>query len=227
MTQSDKPLDNLEQANQRIAELEQELADRNELLKSTHHRVKNNLQVISSLLSLQSNYIKDNEAREKFTKCRNRVAAIGLVHEELHRNRDYTGLEISSYLKKLIDQLKMTQPKSAFLSASYSGPEYGLGISKVIPLGLLVNELVSNVFQHAFDDHQKGNLDISLELSGDQLELKVKDNGKGLPEGFDPDISGNLGMGLVTSLAQQLQGKLEVSTEEGTEFKITFPADDN
>lgn len=196
------------------------------LLREIHHRVKNNLQVVMSLLALQGTYINNKRMAEILRECQNRIKSMSLIHEKLYLARDMSDLSVQEYATKLI--------RSLFISygAEENGITYDLNmgalrmdIETAVPCGLIITELVSNALKHAFCGGRGGSVKVDMKkLSGGLFELVVQDNGCGLPKGKDYRDASTLGMQLITTLAEdQLRGKLTVtSTAKGTGFKITF-----
>lgn len=207
------------------ANLLKSLTEKETLLKEVHHRVKNNLQVISSLLHLQSTRLPDRETAGAFKDSINRIKSMAAIHETLYRSIDIARVNFDNYVKSL---------------AGILYESYGIGIGRVslntdvqnisfeidtaVPVGLVINELVSNALKHAFPDNRKGSIMISLrKTDGGHYELSVSDDGVGLPNEFDLDKSASLGMHLIHNLVKgQLQGNLEIKRDGGTTFKITF-----
>jgi PAS domain S-box-containing protein len=201
------------------------LKEKEILLKEIHHRVKNNFQVIMSLFNLQSDLIDNPDVLKIFIESRNRIKSMALIHELLYKENNFSSIDIKSYTQKLI----------AFLKESYTDVNTGikilfdiddiqLDIEKIIPCGLIINELVSNSFKHAFPNELKGEVIISFKKIDDvQYSLIVRNNGIPLPEEFDIKNLKSLGMLLVQTLTKQIHGELYIySTKEGTEFKIIF-----
>jgi PAS domain S-box-containing protein len=195
------------------------------LLKEIHHRVKNNLQIIHSLLNLQSGYIRDVKALEMFKECQNRVKSMAIIHEVLYQSKDLARVTFEDYIKSLGGNLfRAYGANSKPLELEIRVQEVMLDIDTAIPCGLIINELVSNSLKYAFTEGKKGKITIDMHPEGtDRLVLIVRDNGVGLPEGLDFRHTETLGMQLVNTLTEQLKGNLEVKRAEGTEFKITFP----
>ena len=208
-------------------EIKASLKEKNLLLKEIHHRVKNNLQVISSLLGLQAKHIKDKQALKMFEASKNRVRSMGLIHEELYRSKDFTNIDFASYIKNLTDQLVKTYIiDSGKIELDVKVEDVSLGIDQAIPIGLVINELVSNALKYAFPPSFKGKGKIELTLcsmEAGEIELIVKDNGVGIPK--EPDIrkTESLGMQLVYIMAEdQLDGKVTLDRRRGTKFTIRF-----
>ena len=194
------------------------------LLKEVHHRVKNNLQVISSLLYLQSTYVADRGTLEILTESQNRVKSIALIHEKLYRSEDLEKLDFGEYVRDLLADLIRTyrvQQDSIAVHTRIEGAR--LGIDTAIPCGLIINELVSNAFKHAFPPGGTGEVWIDLHPAQDRrYVLSVRDSGAGLPKDFDWRRSKSLGLKLVTDLTKQLEGEVQVCSDAGTTFTITF-----
>lgn len=210
-------------------ELQDSLKEKEVLLKEIHHRVKNNLQIITSLLYLQSLKIEDEETKEIFKDSQNRVKSLALVHEKLYQSKDLARIDFSDYLKNLSNFIFTTYKTNVpNLHIDYDLDEVFLSVEVSVPLGLIINELLSNALKYAFRGHQ---IDISSyprillrlkKLNGSEYIISISDNGAGLKDNFDIDESESLGLKLVTSLVQQIEGKLEIHPKNDTEFKITF-----
>ena len=200
------------------------LQEKEILLKEIHHRVKNNLQVISSLLSMQGRAIKDPDMRAKFKDSEGRVKSMALIHEKLYRSDDLAKVDYADYVQNLISYLRRTYMTNAQSVTILSDIEaVKLGVDLAVPCGLIINELVSNSLKHAFPDGGQGEITISFrEVSPGEFTLKIKDNGIGFPENFDLQTSTSLGMQLVTTLAAQISGKLTIERSGGTLFTVSF-----
>jgi PAS domain S-box-containing protein len=206
--------------------------------KEIHHRIKNNLQIISSLLDLQAykfkgrKDIKDSEMLDAFSESQNRVKSMALIHEELHRGERFDKLNFSEYIKKLADNLVLTyRLGNTDISLNKDLEEdLFLDMDTAIPLGTIINELISNSFKYAFPGRDKGEIRIKLHKEENKCEdckstnfiLSVSDNGVGIPENFDIKNLDSLGLRLVTSLVEQLDGELELKRNSGTELIIRF-----
>jgi two-component system CheB/CheR fusion protein len=193
------------------------------LLKEIHHRVKNNLQIISSLLNLQSGYVKDPEAIEVFKETQSRIRSMSLIHEQLYKNMELVNIDFNNYIQNLIPYLFHTFGAENRISLKTTGDDIWLNIDTVIPCGLIVNELVSNSLKHAFPGDRKGEVYVGINSNGDgQYVLIVGDNGVGFPEDLDFRSTKSLGLQLVLMLVEQIEGKIELDRTNGTEFKIRF-----
>ena len=206
------------------SQLKESLRDKETLIMEVHHRVKNNLQVVQSLLSLQSMQVQDAEARGYFNESENRVQAISMIHEKLYRSEDLSSLELSEYVNDLVRELILSfGVSSSDVTVNVDIPEREMDIDALIPCGLIINELVSNAFKYAFPSGAKGSLHISIKPTPEGMtELVVRDDGPGLVTGFDISSTRSLGLRLVNSLVRQLKGVLEIKQEGGVEFRIVF-----
>ena len=199
------------------------LQEKEVLLKEIHHRVKNNLQVISSILHLQGRKIDDPRYRHIFGECQDRVRTMALVHEKLCRSPSLSAIDLAEEVRDLV----------SMLSSSHARPNVRLevqaesavsDIHTAVPVGLLVNELVSNALKHAFPDGRGGRVNVTLRrLEPERLLLSVRDDGTGLPEGFDWDSASSLGLTTIQALARQIRASVEVRHQGGAEFALTFP----
>ncbi len=205
-------------------ELRQALNDKDLLMREVHHRVKNNLAVIQSLLSLQMQDISDDKTKAYFVDARNRVKSMTIIHEMLHRSGDITRLSSLEFIRKLVKTLFSNyKTKTNHIKLQYDIDNIELDVDTMIPMGLIINELVSNALKYAFPDETKGKLDISMKARDDaSYELVIKDSGVGLPEDFDMQKVTSLGLMIVNSLSGQINGALEVSGSDGAEFRIIF-----
>ena len=204
------------------------LREKETLLKEVHHRVKNNLQVISSLINMQMRQVADASARAALQECQSRVQAIGLIHEKLYQFEDYSRVPFSEYVRSLastIFQATGIAPSAVALDLQIE--TLWLAIDKAIPCGLILNELITNALKHAFPSERRGVIHVALRRESDaELMLSVADDGVGMPIDFHIETSNTLGMQLVSTLVEQLEGRLEISREDsGTKFRITFPTE--
>jgi two-component sensor histidine kinase len=205
------------------------LEEKEVLLKEIHHRVKNNLQVISSLLSLQAGSSQDPETLRLLRESHTRVKSIALIHEKLYQSPNLTQVDIQHYIRSLTEYLCTSyglDPEKIRLRLDLE--QAYLGIGTAIPCGLIINELVSNALKHAFPGDREGEIYVGLHRKGDgEYALVVKDNGIGLPEDLDFPHANTLGMELVGSLVEQLDGRACWSTCSGTNVCISFPVPPN
>ncbi len=213
------------------------LHEKEVLLKEIHHRVKNNMQVISSLLSLQAGYIQNPEALRLFKESENRIRSMALVHEKLYQTEDLTKIDFAEYIPSLTNHLMSSYANANTAIALRLNIEHiTLGLDAAIPCGLIINELVSNALKHAFGKQERGDITIDFHRKDRRrdddgsLVLRVQDNGVGLPEKFDFRQGASLGLKLVVSLTKQLKGKIthHNPASRGAEFRIEFkPAETN
>lgn len=204
------------------------LHEKEMLLKEIHHRVKNNLQIISSLLNLQSVHSDDKKLRPLLQESQNRVRTMALIHEKLYRAENLSVIDFGVYIRELARYLfRSYQVGASCIRLKVDTDEITFGIDTAVPCGLLLNELVSNALKHAFPDNREGELAITLRRIDDMnFILTVADTGVGLPEGFDCERAATLGMELIWSLTKQLDGKLEINSTGGAAFVITFKRQD-
>ncbi len=205
-------------------EISAALREKELLLKEIHHRVKNNIQVIASLLNMQARTVADNGTREVLREAQNRVKSIALVHEKLYQSRSLDHIDYFDYLKKISRHLYESYGVSAkTVTVNIHAENISLHIDKAVPCSLIINELLSNAFKHAFPDGRKGDIWITIRKDGESLVLLYHDNGIGLPENLSPERAESLGMRLLHGLTRQLHGTIEISGLEGTSITITFP----
>ncbi|PSO51411.1 MAG: hypothetical protein BRC33_00355 [Cyanobacteria bacterium SW_9_44_58] len=208
-------------------QLKASLEEKELLLKEVHHRVKNNLQVISSIFSLQSQTIEDEQALAILEESQNRISSMALVHEKLYQAANLANIDFAEYIRDLTYNLLASyNVNSDWIQTEMNIESIPLNLDSAIPCGLLINELVSNSLKHGFPDQRSGTIYIFLGGKDEQAEtlcLKVEDDGVGLPEGFDPHKAASLGISLISSLTQQLRGTLKFQNNPGASFEITFP----
>ncbi|WP_420575363.1 tetratricopeptide repeat protein [Ekhidna sp.] len=200
------------------------LSEKEALLKEIHHRVKNNLQVISSLLNMQSRGTEDEGMKEAIREGQARVKAMSLIHQKLYQNENISEIDFEDYSQQLLSQLDAVYKKAEKqVKHAIDVKGISLDIDTAVPLGLILNELISNAYKYAFDDVDEGELKITLERTDDKhLQLEVADNGIGLPADFNIDTAKSLGLKLVNILTKQLKGTLQIERGTGTRFLIQF-----
>ncbi|PKL66587.1 MAG: hypothetical protein CVV28_09290 [Methanobacteriales archaeon HGW-Methanobacteriales-1] len=197
------------------------LEEKDVLLREIHHRVKNNMQIISSLLSLESSNVFDKRDVGLFTIVQDRVKSIALIHDNLYQSEDLSSIKFEDYIKNLSSQLFSTYTRNSNIKLVTDIVDLKFNLETAIPLGLILNELISNSLKHAFSDFE-GEIFISLHHKGEEIEVIIKDNGVGLPEDVDIKNPKKLGLQLVSSLVEQLEGTIELDRSHGTKFKIKF-----
>jgi PAS domain S-box-containing protein len=203
------------------------LREKEVLLKEIHHRVKNNLQVISSLLYLQSKNVKDQETFEMLQESQSRVRSMALVHESLYQSQDLARIDFAEYVRNLANYLLRSYGVDTdLIKLKINVEDVSLGVDMAIPCGLILNELVSNSLKHAFPDSRRGEIRIELRSDDDQFALMAGDDGIGLPEDLDFRNPESLGLQLVNMLVDQLEGTIELDRSGGTAFEIVFAEPD-
>jgi len=209
----------------KIAEkqIEKSLEEKEMLIKEIHHRVKNNLMVISSLLSLQSRYIKDETYKSIFKESQNRARSMALIHELLYQSSDLKRINFGKFINTLTGELyKIYISNQNLIKLNVNVESVMVDVNAAIPLGLIVNELVSNSMKHAFPDGRKGNINIEFCAVDDNYTLVVEDDGVGFPEDLDLNNTDSLGLRIVNSLTEQIEGKLIFDRTKGSKFIIKF-----
>jgi len=216
----------MEEANLQRQAAEEALAEKVVLLREVHHRVKNNLNTVATMLYFQAKEVNDARTLAAFQESQNRIQSMARLHEHLYRSKNLTTVDMKGYLSDLVMDLgqslgEMTVPVQLETEGMM------LDVDRAVPCGLLINELVSNALKHAFRDQDAGgSIQVRLVPQGETVMLSVGDNGMGLPDGMDVARVQSLGLRLVTMLVRQLRGTLEVRSGKGTGtvFAITFPA---
>jgi PAS domain S-box-containing protein len=206
-------------------ELLQSLKEKEILLKEVHHRVKNNLQVISSILNLQSSYVRDENTLQILRESQNRIKSMSFIHESLYQTKMFSSVNFSEYIYDLSKNLVHSyQVYGELVELEFRLGDILLNLDQSIPCGLIVNEIVSNALKYAFPGGRKGRIRIALMEEGNRVTLSVEDNGVGLPEGFDLENTETLGVQLVSTLVEQIDGKMTLKSTpgKGTEYLITF-----
>tara|TARA_B100001109_G_scaffold254795_1_gene255529 strand:+ start:5391 stop:7427 length:2037 start_codon:yes stop_codon:yes gene_type:complete len=213
--------------NKRLTEnqnnLEQELLNKRSLLKEIHHRVKNNLQIISSMLSIQAEYVKNPQLDLIIQECKSRIVSMSLIHENLYKREDSEQSLFSNYIKELIPQLIETYHiDENKISLEMDIDDFALSLDDSIPCGLIINELVSNSLKHAFPNNQAGKISIILKQKGEYIDLLVEDNGIGLNQKIDPETQDTFGFLLIYSLSSQLQAEVNLNDQKGFSFHLKW-----
>lgn len=200
------------------------LREKEILLKEVHHRVKNNLQVISSILNLQSSYVTDENTRNILQESQNRIKSMSFIHENLYQKDRFSSIDFSEYIFNLSNNLVHSyQIFDNLVEIKYDMEKIHLSLDQAIPCGLIVNELVSNALKYAFPENfDNGELLIKLKKKDEKIELMIGDNGIGLPNNLDINKTDTLGLQLVLTLIDQLDADVEIKREEGTKYFITF-----
>jgi two-component sensor histidine kinase len=201
-------------------ELEKLLNEKNTLLSETHHRVKNNLAVISGLFDLQLMYDKDPRLKELLTNSKNRIKSMSLIHESLYHQSNVSKINLRTYIKDLVNEIAKTQSSKALVNFHFDLEEVHLDLSQSIPCGLIINEVIGNCYKHAFKNLASPAISITLKKN-EKITLTLKDNGSGIDLANSEDIN-SLGMTLIDAFTRQLEGEFSYRTEDGTEFSLIF-----
>jgi len=211
------------QTNRHLRETQVSKEEKEELLKEIHHRVKNNLQIINSLLRFQSDMVKDPEVVALFTECQDRIISMSLLHEQLYRKEDLSFVNVTEYLTDLFEGLKHSYANNKKIEVNIRADVDSFGVNTMIPLGLLINEIASNSFKHGFKGRENGVIDLKLEKRDNKnYELLLSDNGIGIPGNIDHEEPETLGLELINIFVDQLEGHLKLSNHVGTSYKIQF-----
>jgi PAS domain S-box-containing protein len=199
------------------------LKEKEILLKEIHHRVKNNMQVISSLLSLQSKYIPDKQTQELFEESRNRIRSMALIHEKLYQSKEFVNIDFQSYVNDLVSNIMISYGfRGRNINLKLEIENISFDIDTAITLGLIINELVSNSYKHAFRGRKNGELFVMIKKEDDCYNLVVKDDGNGIAEDINLKNVDSLGLQLVDTLIRQLYGSFELRNNRGTEAIVMF-----
>ncbi|MBN3874025.1 sensor histidine kinase [Nostoc sp. JL33] len=200
------------------------LQEKEVLLKETHHRLKNNLQILSSLLSLEAEYLKDNRAIEVFKNSQNRIQSMALIHDKLYQSKDLASINFAEYIQDLITNLLNSYKlNSTAINLKIKIEDVFLVSDAAILCGLIINELISNSLKHAFNQRESGEICIEFcSLKANLFTLTISDNGVGFPKDFDFQTTESLGLRLIKGLTNQLRGNIDFSNNNGVKFKITF-----
>jgi PAS domain S-box-containing protein len=203
--------------------IKESLNEKEILLQEIHHRVKNNMQIISSLMSLQSRYLNDETASDVFKESQNRVKSMAIIHEKLYESESLDRINLKKYINSLLSNLISSyMSSSGEINIHTELQDVYLNMDTSIPVGLILNELITNSFKHAFPHKVSGEIHILMELDLDEILLTVKDNGVGIPEGLDLKTVESLGLLLVNSLINQINGTIEIENKNGAIFRLKF-----
>jgi two-component sensor histidine kinase len=195
------------------------------LIKEIHHRVKNNLQIVISLLNVQSEFLDNPSALAAIQESRERMHAIAIIHQKLYQVDNSTLINIQSYIYELIDNLKKSFDNSGRIYFQLDIADICLDVSQSVPLSLILNEAITNAIKYAFFPHEQGTIIVALDMIDHrQVQLKIKDNGKGLPPGMDIKNNHSLGFQLMHLFTEQLEGTLDLLNEGGLTITLSFPS---
>ncbi|AUB58065.1 hypothetical protein BK008_06920 [Methanobacterium sp. MZ-A1] len=203
--------------------LKESLEEKEVLLREIHHRVKNNMQIISSLLNLQKKYVEEEETVNILVESQNRIKTMAMIHEKLYQSPNLTSINFNEYTEKLVNDLFYSYGKKmSVIKTSFHMEEVKIGLDTAIPCGLILNELVTNSLKYAFPEDRTGIITIKFRSEGEYFILKVLDDGVGVPEDIKLENKDTLGFQLVTSLVKQLDGTVQMDRSHGTSFTIKF-----
>ncbi|MBV1768546.1 MAG: PAS domain S-box protein, partial [Methanobacterium sp.] len=204
-------------------DLKKSLQEKEVLMKEIHHRVKNNLQIISSLLSLQSDYIQNQNDLAIFKDSQCRTKSMALIHEKLYQSGLLKSINIRDYIQALVNELIGTySAERKIINLDMEVEDILLDVDTAIPLGLILNEIIANSLKHAFTE-KEGKIKVHLKSSDNRIQVEVGDNGVGMGDDIDWRNTDSLGLQLVNSLCHQIDGEIELDNDKGTCFKISFP----
>ena len=203
--------------------MEGSLLEKETLLKEIHHRVKNNLQLISSILNLQSAYIEDEELLQYFQESQSRIYTIASVHEGLYQSENLSAVDLDSYIQKIVPNLISIYAKDTRITYAITVGRIEVSINNAIPVGLILNEVITNSIQHAFPGRDEGRIEVTGRLENGCLVLNMKDDGIGIPEQNEEFETQTLGMQLIKTLIEQMDAEYTVDNSNGCEVSITIP----
>ena len=203
------------------------LKEKHVLLKEIHHRVKNNLAVVSGLLQLQMYETDDPVIHDTLQESESRIQTMALIHEKLYNSQNLARISCESYISDLIDTIRNTNRSDKKFSVETEIADIELTINQAVPFALLVNEVVTNSFKHAFEEQDEGTIRVSVQLEDDKLHTRISDNGQGLPEDFSVKNTDSLGMTLIKNFVKQLDGDFEIGSDNGAYVDLTFKVDDS
>jgi len=200
------------------------LAEKEWLMKEVHHRVKNNLQLVISLLNMQTGYLKDEFSRDAFGDIGSRIRAISLIHQRLYQEEnDMTSINMPDYITELVGCMEPSLYKTASVEFRLDIAPIDLSVSQSVPVGLILNEAITNSVKYAFSTEATPTIVISMrQLENDLISLTVADNGKGLPEDFSPETNASMGFRLIKTLSDQLEGDLSIRNKDGVLLTLLF-----
>lgn len=219
-----------EYANQMVSEynrsrrqIENSLLEKETLLKEVHHRVKNNLQLISSILNLQSTHLQDDTLLQYFKESQSRIFAIASVHEELYESENFQKIDLNAYINRIVPDLVHLYSENTRIEYEIQADEIFVELSLAIPLGLIINELITNSIQHAFPNYQSGHIALSCTQNDGEIDLLIRDNGVGIPAEYKKNTPKTLGIQLIDTLVKQISGRYLIKNENGCLFHIIIP----
>lgn len=203
-------------------EIKEALNEREVLLAEIHHRVKNNLAVVSGIMQLQIFESEDEKLKEKLDVCQTRIKSIGLIHELLYQSSSFSRISFNKAIKRLVEEISLMTKTDKQIDVNVNLEKVDLNVNQAIPFTLILNELLTNVYKHAFPDQGSGRIDLTLKEKGDRVHLILKDNGVGLPEDVTIKNVSSLGFKLVEVLSKQLNADLKYESDGGSTFNLSF-----
>lgn len=203
--------------------IETSLLEKETLLKEVHHRVKNNLQLISSILNLQSTYLEDDSLLQYFKESQSRIFTMASVHEELYESENFQKIDLGRFLNRIVPDLVHLYSQSTMITYEVEAEEILVELNLAIPVGLIANEIVTNSIQHAFPNYQSGHIYISCRKENHTIELNISDNGIGIPATYNSDEPHSLGIQLIDTLVKQIHASYEIQNENGCSFHLLIP----
>lgn len=206
-----------------LSQLGSVLKDKEVLLAEVHHRVKNNLAIISGMLNLSRNLGKETNVDAVLQECSNRVISMAMVHEKLYKSGDLSRISFHEYVDDLVKDIHRTLVVNKNIQLRTRLDEIFLDIDRAIPVGLIVNEVITNSIKHAFTEGKEGVIEVDVRRSNNSVYLMVRDNGKGMSAEQDQEDNESLGMMLIESLTQQIDGTYEFANNDGVSFVLRFP----
>ena len=199
-----------------------DVKDNEMLLKEVHHRIKNNMSVMTSLLSLHENQMKAPEDKMIIRDAENQLRGMGLLYDRLYRSENYREMKASEYLPSLVEEIVNTFPKKKKVRIQTNVDDFMIGIKVIPPIGIIINELITNIMKYAFVGREKGEIVINASMKMNTIHLEVCDNGIGMPESVSFENSTGFGLILIGSLTKQLDGNIWIEREVGTKVILEF-----
>lgn len=215
-----KDVTDREQYEQRLKE---SLKEKETLLQEIHHRVKNNLAVVSGMMELQTFNTKNEEVRSLMADSKNRIKTMALIHEKLYQSESLSQIEFGTYVRDLLKNIRQVSSVSDQIELNLEYDSFNLNVNQAVPCALVINEIVSNAYEHAFVDRKAGRINVSLQKRDDDIiSVQVKDNGRGLPDNFMDKKNDSIGFTIIGTLIKQLQAETQIESENGLDFTFSF-----
>ncbi|HMB44699.1 MAG TPA: histidine kinase dimerization/phosphoacceptor domain -containing protein, partial [Candidatus Methanoperedens sp.] len=204
--------------------IKKSLEEKEVLLREIHHRIKNNMQIVSSLLMLQSQNIEDKKYKDVFIDSQNRILSMALIHEKLYQSEDLAQIDFKEYINEMVSNIFSSYGLNSNIKIDINVENIPINIDNAVPCGLIINELVTNSLKYAFPEGRRGKIQISVKSKEkNMIQLSISDDGIGIPKDLNIRNTKTLGLTLITALAEnQLNGELIINREKGTEFQISF-----